>query len=77
MQNFVALLKSLKFINKNYVQLYIIRDENKWWSNYHYLVVKNYGKMVIFVKKYVKMLKSKKFYLLKFRLTWPIEQVRT
>ena len=53
------------------------RDENKWWSNYHHLVVKNYGKMVIFVKKYVKMLKSKKFYLLKFRLTWPIEQVRT
>ena len=38
----------------------------------------NYGKMVIFVlKKYVKMLKSKTFYLLKFRLTWPIEQVRT
>ena len=28
-------------------------------------------------KKYVKMLKSKIFYLLKFRLTWPIEQVRT
>ena len=53
------------------------RDENKWWSNYHHLVVKNYGKMVIFVKKYVNMLKSKKFYLLKFRLTWPIEQVRT
>ena len=53
------------------------RDENKWWSNYHYLMVKNYGKMVIFVKKYVKMLKSKTFYLLKFRLTWPIEQVRT
>ena len=26
------------------------RDENKWWSNYHHLVVKNYGKMVIFVK---------------------------
>ena len=23
------------------------------------------------------MLKSKKFYLLKFRITWPIEQVRT
>ena len=37
----------------------------------------NYGKMVIFVKKYVKMLKSKKFYLLKFRLTWPIEQDST
>ena len=37
----------------------------------------NYGKMAIFVKKYVKMLKSKKFYLLKFRLTWPIEQDRT
>ena len=31
----------------------------------------------ICLKKYVKMLKSKKFYLLKFRLTWPIEQVRT
>ena len=31
----------------------------------------------IYLKKYVKMLKSKKFYLLKFRLTWPIEQVRT
>ena len=51
----------------------ITKDENKWWSNYHHLVVKNYGKMVIFVKNYVKMLKSKTFYLLKFRLTWPIE----
>ena len=33
--------------------------------------------LVIIVKKYVKMLKSKKFYLLKLSLTWPIEQVRT
>ena len=28
----------------------------------------------ICLKKYVKMLKSKTFYLLKFCLTWPIEQ---
>ena len=53
------------------------RDENKCLSNFHYLVVKNYGKMVIFVKKYIKMLKSKKFYLFKFFLTWLIKQVKT
>ena len=40
-------------------------------------MVNNYGKNGdICLKKYVKMLKSKNFYLLKFRQTWPIEQVR-
>ena len=41
------------------------RDENKWWSTYHHLVVPKLAKMVIFVKKYEKMLKPENRYSLK------------
>ena len=44
----------------------ISRNENKWWSTYHHLVVPQLAKMVILVlNKYEKMFKPENRYSLK------------